>query len=260
MDLKVSNLTFGYLPDEIVLSGIDFSISGGETMAIVGGSGCGKSTLLRLIAGILPQNGFQTSKGQVLFGGNEISQIIRAGKLAFMFQEPTLMPNLSVRSNIAFPLKIMGMSNDSKVNDLMELVGLKKFGKYLPKDLSGGMKTRVSLARSFITNPDLLLLDEPFSALDLSWKRKLYIELDKLRRKNNTTVVMVTHDIQEALLLSNSIIVLSKNGQILNSFNIESSYNNDERLKNISLFISEVYDQYAIPIQDSLITNINGEN
>jgi NitT/TauT family transport system ATP-binding protein len=148
------------------------------------------------------------------------------GYLSFMFQEPSLMPNLNVRDNIEFPLRLRGESVDIDfVDSLISTVGLKEHQNKLPKELSGGMKTRVSLARAFVTKPELLLLDEPFSALDISWRYEMYTYLDKIKEKLSTTVILVTHDIQEAVLLADKILVLSKEGRIINEKKLKQQLN-----------------------------------
>lgn len=257
MALIVSNMSFGYNNASNVLNGINIDVQIGSTMAIVGASGCGKSTLLRLISGILPSSNKELLKGNVSINGLEPNVYIKQGKLAFMFQEATLMPNLTVKENIALPLKIRGEKNSDKVNELIKIVGLAEFADYLPKQLSGGMKTRVSLARSFITQPELLLLDEPFSALDIAWKSKLYIELERLRERYNTTVIIVTHDVQEALLLANQVIVLSKEGNVKANYSVKSQFSIAERVNNISSFLKEVYADYMIPIQENIMNDSN---
>lgn len=200
----------------MVLNGLNFSISQKETIAIVGSSGCGKSTLLRLLAGLLDDN-MGTRKGDININGLSPREYRQMDTLAFMFQEPTLMDNLSVWDNTILPLKIKrSVIEDEKIGKLLNDVGLGKDLQKLPKELSGGMKTRVALARSFVTKPVLLLLDEPFSSLDIAWKETLYQELDSLKEKNQTTVVLVTHDIEEAFRLTGgNIIVLGIGGVML---------------------------------------------
>lgn len=221
MFLKSENIDFEYAAGKKVLNGVSITLDKSKTLAIVGASGCGKSTFLRIISGILPQTENNTLNGQILINNQTPNHYRKSGKLAFMFQEPTLMPNLTVKENIALPLKIIGIKDEARVERLLQTVGLEDFANYLPKELSGGMKTRVALARSFVTGPELLLLDEPFSALDIAWKSKLYIELEKLREQFHTTVIFVTHDVQEALLLSNNVIVLGKSGTILHKDRIQ---------------------------------------
>lgn len=228
MHIAIRNLSFGYSTDSLVLHKINLNVDEGNTLAIVGASGSGKSTLLRIISGIISPNVTNHFNGEVLLDGKNIwnefdhlKEKRKQGKVGFMFQEPTLFPNLTVRENIELPLKITQHRKDidRKVSYLLESVGLKDYHNYLPAQLSGGMKTRVALARTFTTEPKLLLLDEPFASLDIVWKIKLYKEVEKLKQEYNTTVIIVTHDIQEALYFSNHIIVTGK-GEELNSLNI----------------------------------------
>lgn len=255
--LKGNDIHFAYQRERDVLNGISFSLNKGDTLAIVGASGCGKSTLLRILSGILSNSNGNSLQGEITIDGLNPDQYRQTGKLAFMFQEATLMPHLSVRQNIELPLKIKNIDNSQKVNELLRTVGLEDYADYLPKQLSGGMKTRVALARSFATNPELLLLDEPFSSLDISWKSKLYIELEKLKEQNNTTVVIVTHDVQEALLLANHVIVLNTFGAIELKKEIHSAYGIMERVKNISGYMNSIYEDYMLLIQDAII---NGQS
>jgi ABC-type nitrate/sulfonate/bicarbonate transport system ATPase subunit len=253
MFVTVDNIHFSYAAGTSVLRDVSFKLEKGETLAVVGASGCGKSTLLRIISGILPQSKNHSLAGRVSVNGLSPDEYRRTGKLAFMFQESTLMPNLSVRDNIAFPLRIKGISDDQKVTDLLDAVGLTEFAAYLPNRLSGGMKTRVALARSFVTGAELLLLDEPFAALDIAWKSKLYRELEKLLDLHHTTVVFVTHDVQEALLLSDDVLVLSKEGSIKATYEIDSDKSISARVNDISGYMAEVYADYMLPIQDSIM-------
>ncbi len=257
MFVTVQNLNFSYVEGTPVLRDVSFVLEKGQTLAVVGASGCGKSTLLRIISGILPNGPDHWVSGGISVQDSNPDDYRKQGKLAFMFQEATLMPNLSVRDNIAFPLKIKGISDDGKVNELVDAVGLTEFSNYLPKKLSGGMKTRVALARSFVTGPELLFLDEPFAALDIAWKSKLYRELEKLLELHDTTVIFVTHDVQEALLLSDNVIVMSKEGGIKASYVIESVRSISERVNDISGYMGEVYADYMLPIQDAIM-NGNG--
>lgn len=255
--LTIKNLSFGYFETNLVLNNISFFVPQGKTMAIVGASGCGKSTLLRLISDILPNTKNFYLNGEISINGYNTNEYRKQNKLSFMFQEPTLLPHLNVLENIAFPLTVKEEEFDSEIFNLAKAVGLQSFQTYMPKSLSGGMKTRVALARSFATKPKLLLLDEPFSALDIAWKSDLYIELEKLKEQTNCTAVIVTHDVQEALLLADSIIVLNSNGTIEFSKEIISEMNITQRISNISKFMESVYQSYMLPIQDAIIHGKN---
>lgn len=220
MYLSVKNISFSYDDSSTVLNDISFDLPKGDTMSVVGASGCGKSTLLRVIADLLSNKNGATLTGSVLVDGITPHQFRKTGKLAFMFQEPALLPNLTVKENIQIPLKIL-KEKSHKVDELIEMVGLEKFANYLPNRLSGGMKTRVALARSFITGPELLLLDEPFSSLDVAWKAELYRELNKLKERIGSTVLLVTHDINEAIALSNGkILIFGSHGSIISDLHI----------------------------------------
>lgn len=213
MFIKLDKVNFSYDAQRNVLRDISFSVGKAETLAIVGASGSGKSTILRLISGILANH--KDFSGEIHIDGHTPSGYLKQGKMSFMFQQPALFPNLTVRQNIELPFEIKRQGNHSKIQELIHTVGLDGFEDYLPKQLSGGMKTRVALARSFATEPELLLLDEPFSSLDVAWKDALYHELKQLIKNFSTTVVLVTHDIKEALELGDRVICLSIEGKIL---------------------------------------------
>ena len=253
--IDAKDISFHYSEGKQVLQNISFDLEKGKTLAIVGASGCGKSTLLRILSGILTKY-----EGDISIDGLTPNQYRQTGKLAFMFQEATLMPHLTVKQNIELPLKIKGSINEQKINNLIKAVGLEEYSNYLPKQLSGGMKTRVALARSFSTNPELLLLDEPFSALDIAWKSKLYVELEKLREETDTTVVVVTHDVQEALLLADHVIVMNSFGGIETIKEIKSECSIMQRVNNISGYMNSVYENYLLPIQDAIMNGQNKKN
>jgi ABC-type nitrate/sulfonate/bicarbonate transport system ATPase subunit len=257
MFLDCQQIKFIYGTENTVLNDISFSLAKGQTLAIVGASGCGKSTLLRIISGILLNIKDSNLEGDISIGGLTPDQYRQTGKLAFMFQESTLMPHLTVKENVELPLKIRRNINGKEVNDLIKSVGLEEYSNYLPKQLSGGMKTRVALARAFVTEPELLLLDEPFSALDIAWKSRLYIELEKLKEEISTTVIIVTHDVQEALLLADCVVVMNSYGSIEIQKEIKSDYSIMQRVNNISKYMNSVYETDMLPIQDAII---NGQN
>lgn len=257
MFLNAENINFEYTTEKKVLNGVSLILQKNKTLSIVGASGCGKSTLLRIISGILPHTKSNKLSGRIRINGQTPDEYRKSGKLAFMFQESTLMPNLTVKENISFPLKIKGIKDDERVSNLLQTVGLEDYANYLPKQLSGGMKTRVALARSFITGPELLLLDEPFSALDIAWKSKLYIELEKLREQFMTTTIVVTHDVQEALLLSNKIMIMSHYGEIKKEYEVKLNTTLTERVEDIPEFLKEVYADYLVPIQKMIILDGN---
>lgn len=160
--------------------------------------------------------------GVIKVNGHSPSELLSSGEIGFMFQEPSLFPQLTVEENIRLPLELRNV-DISYADYLLEIVGLADHRKRLPRELSGGMKTRVALARTLAPKPRLLLLDEPFSALDVGWRFELYRELQSLQRESPAITVLVTHDIQEALLLSNRIVVLNRTGQVVRDMAIHSS-------------------------------------
>ena len=188
------------------LRGVDLEVSSQEFVCVVGPSGCGKTTLLRLLAGLLPP-----TSGQVLFEGQPLKGPVR--RIGFVFQEASLMPWRTVLGNIALPLELRGVEDQqiqARGRELVELVGLTGFEDSYPHNLSGGMAQRVAIARALVHAPDLLLLDEPFGALDALTRERMASELMRIWSAQTVTVVMVTHSIPEALLLADRVVVLSE--------------------------------------------------
>jgi NitT/TauT family transport system ATP-binding protein len=187
------------------LDNLSFEVQSEQFVCVLGPSGCGKSTLLRTLAGLL-----HPTQGEVWFQGQRM-QGPRRG-VGFVFQKANLMPWRSVRANIMLPLEVLGMSMQDasrKADDLVDLVGLVGFEHSLPRDLSGGMAQRVAIARALAHDPDVLLMDEPFGALDALTRERMGSELLRIWQQRRKTVVMVTHSISEALLLADRVLVLS---------------------------------------------------
>lgn len=218
--------SFGYR-SRLVLQGLDLSVEHGEAVAVLGSSGCGKSTLIRLLAGL--PTGTKRFDGDVALSGSSPFVYRSTGKLAVMFQDPTLLPHMSVEQNIALPLHLLEREGSDDVQTLLRLVGLEDFRHYLPRDLSGGMRTRTALARSFVSRPHLLFLDEPFTGLDLGWRESLYASLQHLRRRDGTTIVMVTHDLEEAVYNSDRVLVMSAEGTFVEQFRVSGTIPRDYR-------------------------------
>ncbi len=189
------------------LEDIDLHVQSNEFVTLIGRSGCGKSTLLRLIAGLLPP-----TSGTVAVAGEPVTGPRR--DVSFMFQRPALLPWRSVLSNVMLPVEIDAGDGSraayrDRAHKLLELVGLKGFERRLPHELSGGMQQRVSLCRSLIRDPQVMLMDEPFSALDALTRTELSEELQRIKMELSTTIVFVTHSIEEAVVLADRVVVLT---------------------------------------------------
>ena len=195
-------------PDNTVaLEGVNLSVRAGEFVSLVGPSGCGKSTLLRILAGL-----DTATSGRSLLNGHAPSDPQARQEIAFVFQEPTLMPWKSVLDNVALPLELRGVAlTDRRVRaaQSLELVGLSGREGAYPRELSGGMKMRVSIARALVTNPQIMLMDEPFGALDEMTRQRLNDELLAIQGRTGATVVFVTHNMFEAVYLSSRIVVMT---------------------------------------------------
>jgi NitT/TauT family transport system ATP-binding protein len=193
------------------LEGITFAVRRQEFVCVVGPSGSGKTTLLRLLGGLL-----RPTSGEVEFEGERLEG--PRPRIGFVFQQANLMPWRTVAANVALPLELQGMGKveaDARAQSLIELVGLEGFEASYPRDLSGGMAQRVAIARALIHEPDLLLLDEPFGALDALTRERMAAELLRIWDARKKTVVMVTHSIPEAILLADRVLALSpRPGQV----------------------------------------------
>lgn len=249
-DLKVENVSkkFG---EKTILSDINFEVSKGEFVCIVGSSGCGKSTLLRAISGLDTNH-----TGNILVKNQEVKKPSK--KIGYIFQENRLFPWLTVEENVAFSLEREGKKEKrKKVEEAIEMVGLGLAKKQYPKTLSGGMAQRANIARTLVNKPEILLLDEPFGALDAFTKIHLQEKLCEIRSVERTTMIMVTHDIEEAVYLSDRIIVLDKEpGRIKKIITDDlprprdrnSPYFNDLRKKVYGYFFEthEIVEDYSI--------------
>ena len=196
------------------LAGIDLSVARGEFVSLIGPSGCGKSTLLRLVAEL-----DAPTRGEVRRHGD--------ARLAFVFQQPTLMPWARVAANVALPLSLGASRADAarKVDDALAQVGLTQFAQAYPRELSGGMQMRASLARALVTEPELLLMDEPFGALDEITRDRLDRDLLALWSARKLTVLFVTHSLHEAVYLSNRVVVMSpRPGRLAAELRIDEPY------------------------------------
>ena len=211
------------------LANLNFDVRAGEFLSLVGPSGCGKSTALRIIAGLSAP-----SAGGVawLTGGIDADKTSHIG---FVFQEPTLMPWARVFDNVALPLVLKGVAADTiakRVTGVLDRVGLEKFARAFPRELSGGMRMRVSIARALVTEPQLLLMDEPFAALDEITRFKLNNDLLQVWQTTGTTVVFVTHSVFESVYLSSRILVMTaRPGRVSAELRIDAQYPRDQNFR-----------------------------
>ncbi|UOQ65800.1 ABC transporter ATP-binding protein [Hymenobacter volaticus] len=199
--LRINHISKQFGP-VLALDNIDVHVRSGEIVTLVGTSGCGKSTLLRIVAGL-----DAPTKGRVLIDEEPITTPHPA--VGVIFQEPRLMPWLTVRQNVQFGIaSLLAGEQEQRTSAVLERVGLAAFAEALPRQLSGGMAQRVAIARALVAQPSLLLLDEPFSALDPFTKMKLQDHLLEIWSYDKPTLLLVTHDIEEALVLSDRVVVL----------------------------------------------------
>lgn len=192
--------------DQTIFSSLNLSFEKGKFISILGPSGCGKSTLLRVISGLI-----DVDSGEVLINGNKIQSA--TSDASFMFQNPTLLPWLNSLDNVLFPIKhtsAVKETDKTRALELLSMVGLAEHTTHMPSELSGGMQQRAALARALMTNHDLMLMDEPFSALDALSREKLGFELLNILAGNTKTILFVTHSIPEAVVLSDYIFILGK--------------------------------------------------
>lgn len=211
MRLEIKNLSVAY-DKEAVISDLSLMVEKGEFISLLGPSGCGKTTLMKSIAGILP-----AKSGTIHLGGNDItgSAISKRGTV-IVFQDMRLFPHQSVAENVAFPLKMQGVSKSERLKiaeELLKKVHMEGYGKRLPSELSGGQQQRIALARALAAKPKLLLLDEPFSALDENLREDMRNLVLELKQEFGMTAILVTHDREEALSMSDRVVVMFE-GQI----------------------------------------------
>lgn len=219
-----------YSNGTIALQNLNLDIHPSSFVSLVGPSGCGKSTVLRLIAGL----------GKMTSGKIAWSSVSQSHKLAYVFQEAALMPWATVLDNVRLPLKLGKASKSEQLSAASEAiarVGLQGFERCYPRELSGGMKMRVSIARALATKPDILLMDEPFGALDEITRSRLNDDLLNLWNQMNLTVVFVTHNVYEAVYLSDRVVVMaSRPGRVIAEIDIDAPYPRNEDYRTSALF------------------------
>jgi NitT/TauT family transport system ATP-binding protein len=245
--LKLAGVSKTFTNKTLALEGVDLTVRPGEFLTLLGPSGCGKSTLLKLIAGLgMPTTGsidWPTSTYDALGDPDRL--------LGFVFQEPTLLPWRTVFDNVYLPLMLEGARRRDVRERIMEMlaqVGLARFADAYPRELSGGMKMRVSIARAMVTNPRILLMDEPFAALDEITRTKLNNDLLELFAKKNLTVIFVTHSVYESVYLSSRVVVMSaRPGRVSAEIPIGAPYPRNEDFR-----ISSVYNDYCRRASEAL--------
>jgi ABC-type nitrate/sulfonate/bicarbonate transport system, ATPase component len=238
----------------LALSNMTLTVNGGEFVSLLGPSGCGKSTALRIIAGL-----GDTSSGTIDWPSSRInSKGLPEGDISFVFQEPTLMPWQTVFGNVYLPLKLRGLPEAAARDEIMATlatVGLQDFANAYPRELSGGMKMRVSIARALVTKPKLLLMDEPFAALDEITRQKLNDDVLRLWRETGITVIFVTHSVFESAYLSNRIVVMkARPGRVHADIPLVTSLDRDAHYRT-----SEEYRQACEKVSMMLLEAMGGE-
>jgi len=228
------------------LDPLDLSVRQGEFVTLLGPSGCGKSTLLRIMAGLV-----SPTEGQLNWWGGSWNSVGEAGRhLMFVFQSPTLMPWTRVLANVRLPLDLAGVRReeaDTSARRALGQVGLQGFEEHYPRELSGGMQMRVSIARALVTQPNLLLMDEPFGALDEITRNRLDGDLLDWWRKQRLTIVFVTHSIYEAVFLSSRVLVMSaRPGRILREVVIDEPFPRDDRFRSSPRFAACCRELFAL--------------
>lgn len=242
-DIQIKDVSMTYTGNNgepiVALENINLDIQEGEFISLLGPSGCGKTTLLRIIADLL-----QPTSGSVSILGQTPRETRLQQKYGIVFQSPVLYDWRTVRRNICMPMEIMKIpkkERTARINKMLDLVGLQDFGYKYPFELSGGMQQRVGIARALALNPDFLLMDEPFSALDEFTREKLNEDLLRIWSKTNKTVIFVTHNIPEAVFLSDRVVVLSPHpGRLSAVVNIDLPRPRESSLREEPIFYEYV--------------------
>ena len=220
--LSMSHVEKTFRGDIVALKDMNLTVNDGDFISLLGPSGCGKSTALKLISGLI-----QPTRGRIEWAGTQ-----QAGDLGVVFQEPTLMPWARVIDNVYLPFRLRGVPFGEVKDDILQalrLVGLEKFQRSFPRELSGGMKMRVSIARAMVTKPRLILMDEPFAALDEITRFKLNNDLLALREAIGCTVIFVTHSVFESVFLSDRIVVMAaRPGRVIEELSVDAPYPRSE--------------------------------
>lgn len=221
--IQMSGVEKQFANGTVAVRDMSLSIQKGEFVSFLGPSGCGKSTALKMVSGLL-----SVSRGKILVNGHAPGEGSDGNDIGFVFQEATLMPWATVFENVYLPLKLHGISRSEatpRVEEALAMVGLAKFAKSYPRELSGGMKMRVSIARAMATKPKLLLMDEPFAALDEMTRAKLNDDVLELWDKHKLTVIFVTHSVFESVYLSSRVVVMAaRPGRVVHDIALPGGY------------------------------------
>ena len=241
--LALENVEKRYDNGTLALQGVDLAIGAREFVSFLGPSGCGKSTALKMIAGLL-----QVTSGQIKWADNSADH---AKDISFVFQEPTLMPWAKVFENVWLPLRLKGISRapaQPQVDAVLAKVGLGQFANVYPRELSGGMKMRVSIARAMVTQPRLLLMDEPFAALDEMTRFKLNNDTLALWTAQQFTTIFVTHSVYESVYLSNRVIIMAaRPGRVIADLKIDEPYPRTDAFRS-----TPRYAQWCVEVSQAL--------
>jgi NitT/TauT family transport system ATP-binding protein len=249
--VSLRGVTKAYDNGVMAVGPLDLAVQRGEFVSLLGPSGCGKSTALRLIAGLAAP-----SSGEVRIA-RHVGEARPGHTIGFVFQEPTLMPWTSVRENVRLPLRLANLPQaeaDARVAEALTRVGLADFAEAYPRELSGGMKMRVSLARALVTDPDILLMDEPFAALDEITRFRLNNDLLALWRNLGKTVIFVTHSVFESVYLSQRVLVMTaRPGRLSTEIRIETGEQRTEDFRT-----SAGYAEYCRRVSAALAPSYEG--
>jgi len=234
--LRLEGITKTFASGTAALANVDLTIHPGEFISLLGPSGCGKSTLLKIIAGLAAPTTGGVDWPRSTYSADGSPE----PALGFVFQEPTLLPRRTTADNVHLPLLLTGVGKKEardRVSEALAQVGLSAFADRYPRQLSGGMKMRVSIARALVTLPEILLMDEPFAALDEITRGKLNDELLDLFARRNLTVIFVTHSVYESVYLSSRIVVMSSRpGRVVSDIPIEAGYPRNEEYRMSPLY------------------------
>lgn len=243
MQISVDNVVVRF-GDLTALGSVSCQIGSGEFVALLGPSGCGKSTLIRVLAGLQA-----ASEGAAFLDTQPVTEPHE--QVGLMFQKANLMPWRTVRENIALPLELAGFAESMRLqaaDDVLPLLGLEGFEESYPAELSGGMAQRVALGRVLVRKPQVLLLDEPFGALDALTRERISLDLLRIRAKRGQTVLMVTHNINEAVLLADRVLVMSQRpGRIISEVTVPL-----ERPRTLEMVYTEKFTQTAKHVRDAI--------